>query len=586
MKTVSIHLGHNATVALFEDGRVMAVLSQERCDNIKNSAAFPAEALYAILSEIGWTVEDLDNVCICGKQIYPTKVYDYLFSQENTMVNRNWLVSFAKNMRDSWIGRTIPYPFDWMHAFNSKRLRGEGGKELSVNLQRVGLSNKPIVYVDHHECHARSAYHALETSEKQQQALIFTMDGSGDDLCATVTIADGNGRWERIAVTPPHASLGGIYSNTTRFLGMKILEHEYKVMGLAPYAKEQYMLSTYERVFKPVIRLSDKNSLTFESTVNASTFYDYLCKHGVGERFDNLSAALQYLTETLVTQWIANGIKQTGISRVFTGGGVFMNVKLNRKIQEMKEVEQVFFMPSCGDESNPIGAGYHQAVQSGVKPEALDHLYLGLSYLNSEIEEFLVRNDCYRKFTISQHDDIEEVIAGLLSKREIVARFAGRCEWGARSLGNRAILAHPSHMESFYTVNDYIKSRDFWMPFAPSILDSAASRYLKGYDPQRSKAPHMITAFAATELGVDHLRAALHQGDHTLRPQVVEEVVNSSYYKLISMFEEKTGVGAVLNTSLNLHGYPLAATPEQALSTFENSGLMHIALGSFLMSKK
>ena len=263
-----------------------------------------------------------------------------------------------------------------------------------------------------------------------------------------------------------------------------------------------------------------------------------------------------------------------------------MNVKLNRRIQEISGLECVGFMPSCGDESNPIGACYDFAISQGQNPLPLRNLYLGVSYSDSEIHALLQRDGLPEKYMIEHVPDMEDRISCLLSQREIVARFAGRCEWGARSLGNRAILAHPGHMESFYTVNDYIKSRDFWMPFAPSIIDTAAPKYLQGYDPSLVKAPHMITAFSASELGVQHLRAALHQGDHTLRPQVVEQADSPDYYRLIKCFEQKTGVGAVLNTSFNLHGYPLVATPEQALFTLEKSGLKHLALGNYLISKK
>ena len=177
-------------------------------------------------------------------------------------------------------------------------------------------------------------------------------------------------------------------------------------------------------------------------------------------------------------------------------------------------------------------------------------------------------------------------IAELIANREIVARFSGKCEWGARSLGNRAILAHPSHMESFYTINDYIKSRDFWMPFAPTILDKNAHSYLKNYNSSKIKAPYMITAFEATKLGVQHLRAALHQADHTLRPQVLEYNANPSYYRLIENFEKRTGIGAILNTSYNLHGFPLVSSLDQAIMTIENSELKFIAIGDFLLQKK
>ena len=586
MKILSVHLGHNATAALAEDGAIIGVLSQEKCDNVKNSAAFPLDAINELLSEHEWTTDDIEEVVISGNDVYPSRAYDYLFEAKNRIVDTSPLVSAIKRLRDGVAGRIFPWPFDAMRKYRVEKLTAEGHAELKASLEALGLGDRPRSHVEHHLCHARAAFHALQPTDSHEPALIFTMDGSGDGLCATVTKVDENGRLERLAETPASASLGGVYSNTTRFLGMKILEHEYKVMGLAPYAKEQYMLETYERIFKQAIWLSKSNPLVFESYGNTAKFYDYLAKTAVGERFDNMAAALQYLTEELVTQWIRNAIKATGIRRVFTGGGVFMNVKLNRRIQEMEEVEQAYFMPSCGDESNPIGACYDKAVSKGITTTPLSNLYLGVSYSNEKIEELIETHDLKNKYTIEKHDDIEDAIAGLLAERQIVARFAGRCEWGARSLGNRAILAHPSHMESFYTVNDYIKSRDFWMPFAPSMLDTEAPKYLRDYHPEKAKAPHMITAYAATELGVQHLRAALHQGDHTLRPQVVEASASPDYYRLISLFKEKTGVGSVLNTSFNLHGFPLVATPEQALMTFDQSSLGYLALGSYLLSKK
>ena len=585
MRLLAIHLGHNSTAALSNGGEIVGVLSQEKCDNIKNSAIFPKDAILKLLSELDWDIDDIDQVIVSSTEIYPPIAYEYLFDSRNEIKPTSSAVALGKKVRDSIIGKLFPFIFQWLKNYRVKILTDQGMQYLSNELKAIGLGKIPVEYVDHHLCHARASYHALEETKKEEPGLIFTMDGSGDGLCATVTLTDGKGGWKRIAATPENASLGGVYSNTTRFLGMKILEHEYKVMGLAPYAKEKYMLETYERIFKPVIWLSSDNPLVFESKINTSNFYDYLGQTAVGERFDNMAAALQYLTEELVIQWIRSAIQQTGVRRIFTGGGVFMNVKLNRRIQEMVEVEQAHFMPSCGDESNPIGASYDYAVRSGSMTKPLNNLYLGVSYSNKEIEEFIESNNLRERYEITYYDDIEEKIAELLADREIVARFSGRCEWGARSLGNRAILAHPSHMESFYTINDYIKSRDFWMPFAPSMLDTAASKYLEDYDPNKAKAPYMITAYAATELGVMHLRAALHQGDHTLRPQVVEEYTNPGYYRLITLFEGMTGVGGVLNTSFNLHGYPLVATLEQALSTFDNSDLNYLAVNNFLISK-
>ena len=584
MNILAIQTGHNATIALLRDGVITSVLSQEKLDNIKNSAVFPQQAIQAVLDQEKLSTADIHQIAVASLVVYPQHCFDYLFNRYNTIEDRSITLRFAKRLEKGLVGRMFPWVFSQLREVRQKNLMLLGQQHLDQRLAETGLSDKLRTHIEHHTCHARAAYHGLDPSQGREDALIFTLDGSGDGLCATVTRVGPNGRWERLATTPARSSLGGIYSNTTRYLGMKILEHEYKVMGLAPYSKTYYR-ETYERIFKDILILDPVDPLRFVSRVDTSLFFDYLVEQAIGERFDNIAGALQHLLEERVTEWIREAIKKTAIRRIFTSGGVFMNVKLNKRIQEMEEVNQAFFMPSCGDECNPIGAAYALAVQQGIPVQPLRDIYLGLEYSDKLLQAFIEHNGLHNRYQVLKPDKIEEAIAELLANQQVVGRFAGRCEWGARSLGNRAILAHPSHLESFYTVNDLIKARDFWMPFAPTILDTTAHRYLENYNPKKVEAPYMITAFRATSLGIKHLRAAMHQGDQTIRPQVLVEKANPEYYQLIQAFERRTGVGAVLNTSLNLHGNPLAATPEQALLTFENSGLRHLALGGFLLSK-
>ena len=581
MKALALHLGHNATAAIMEDGAILGALSQEKIDGIKNSSAMPIGAAEALCEYAGWPLDSVDHVILSSRLVYRPDAFATITDRKQRHYSTNPALAAARWL-ERGLGKILPAPFEVARAQLRRRQQAAGEQYLAECLRKFRLDRKPLSRFDHHLCHARAAYHCYPTP-KDRPTLIFTLDGEGDGISATVNRADPDGTWTRLAETPAHDSLGWIYSGTTRFLGMRILEHEYKVMGLAPYAK-QYFLSTYDRLFAPAIN-TDHTGLRFQAPFHTAHFYDYLVDNGVGERFDNLAAAVQHLIEERVTTWVRNAIARSGIRTLATGGGVFMNVKLNMKLQKLPEIARIDFMPSCGDESLPIGALYEFASRNGMKPQALPDLYLGVDYDDSAISAFIAAEQLGTRYEVSRPDDIGTRVAALLADGEVVARFAGRGEWGARSLGNRAILAHPSRMESFYTVNDQIKSRDFWMPFAPTILDSFAERYLSGYDPAKVDASYMITAFDVRPDAVPYLRAALHQGDMTARPQVLRREANPGYYAVIERFSEITGVGAVLNTSLNLHGQPLVATPRQALYTFENSGLRNLALGPYLVRK-
>jgi carbamoyltransferase len=366
---------------------------------------------------------------------------------------------------------------------------------------------------------------------------------------------------------------------------MKPLEHEYKVMGLAPYASPEGVEKSYE-VLKKAITLKE-DSLRFYSPIKTPNFKDYIRKNLYLHRFDWIAGAVQRLTEELVTKWIKKWINKTGIHDVALAGGVFMNVKLNLKIMEMPEVNKFFVFPSCGDESLAIGAAYYgyekicKEKGKNVDIEPLGDLYKGPEYSNEYIEKIL-REEKNLKFKFL--DNIEEKIAELLSNKEIVARFAGRMEWGARALGNRSILADASNYEVVKIINEMIKQRDFWMPFAPTIIKEREDDYI--INPKKVPAPYMILAFNSKEKSKKDLIAAMHPYDYTLRPQVLEKETNERYYKIIKIFEETTKRGGILNTSFNLHGHPIVCSPEDAIYVFKNSGLKYLALENWLIEKK
>lgn len=248
----------------------------------------------------------------------------------------------------------------------------------------------------------------------------------------------------------------------------------------------------------------------------------------------------------------------------------------------------MFAFPSCGDESLSLGAVWLEHYrQSGPEVTAEKHhlrdLYLGRSFTETEIKGALKKQLAGSGSAVRECSDIDDEVAALLADNRIVARFSGRMEWGARALGNRSILANPREWRNVEEINSMIKKRDFWMPFAPSVLAEESDRYLM--NPKGIQSPFMMLAYDTQPGAANEIGAAIHPRDKTARAQCVERDVSPEYWSLIKGFENRTGVPAVLNTSFNLHGYPLVYSPEDAIDVFLRSGLSHLAIGNSLVSK-
>jgi carbamoyltransferase len=266
-----------------------------------------------------------------------------------------------------------------------------------------------------------------------------------------------------------------------------------------------------------------------------------------------------------------------------------MNVKLNQKISEVSEVKSLTVVPSAGDESTVLGAclyGYLEATKNSdhQKVWGVKDLYLGTEYCESEISKELDKLGARNRFKIEKPANINIRIAKLLAENNVVARMDGRMEFGARALGNRSILANPSKFEQVKVINEMIKNRDFWMPFAASVLEEDAERYF--INPKKIPASFMAITFNTRAIAWRDLQAAIHPYDRTCRPQIVSKSTNPAYYEIINEFKKLTGIGGILNTSFNLHGEPNVESVVDALHTLNDSGLSYLALGPFLISKK
>lgn len=558
MIVLGINDGHDAGVCLFKSGRVVLCSSEERRINRKNYAGVPASSLVEVFERTGINPEDVDFVTLSSlvRTTVPTA--------DEKPINKllRPLYSLARTESATRVGRQI-----------LRRVRRK--RALIQHLQQIGLGDKPLLPLDHHACHAATAFYHRPWTE---DAVVLTLDGAGDGLCATVSIGRGNDL-EVIAVTPKfHSPAAWFYSAITAHLGLKPYEHEYKVMGMAPYGQAERTIAQLRGMFTV-------DGLRFRNNTGriGPRFQKYLHQKLYKQRFDNVAAACQQVFEELLVEWVKNAVAATGIRRVCAAGGGFLNVKANKLIRELPEVDSLYVYPASDDGGTPVGAailGYlHLCREHKLEPEfdLPRDMYLGLEFSDEDCERAAEASGLpYRRM-----DDPAADIAELLASGRIVARFAGREEIGPRALGNRSILADPRDLKVIQKLNFAIKQRDFWMPFAASVLEEDVTRYIKN----PSGWPfYMIEAFDTTAQGAADLAAGTHPFDRTVRPQVVNEL-NSGYRDVIRAFKARTGVGGILNTSFNLHGSPIVGTPAVAIETLRNSGLDALALGPYLVVK-
>lgn len=589
MKVISIAPGHNATLAYFDNGRCLSVLHEEKFSNIKNHVGFPERALAYLLEQ--HPVNEIDKFVFTTNQQFTlnvpgtttNKLAGQVESASRGSLRRifNWLEyktgfkPFFSGIRNGLLNYFVS-PKAWDKTFQWLD-------------NTYGIPRSKIASIDHHLCHALTPVFFFGLSQGNEKSLLITVDGAGDNASSKIFIFDpASGSHQQIACTDFDSSIGLVYAEATKFLGMKVNEHEYKVMGLAAYVSEEKYYGAVYRKLRSMIWL-DRDKLEFRSKFNTNVSSLFYRDNFPYVRFDNIAAATQKLTENLVIDLIQAAVEKTGIRRVALSGGVFMNVKMNQRISSLSCLDKAYFQPSCGDESLVIGGACKTYLDAKIPLTPINSMYHGHAYTNAEVEEYLRSHGCLEKYQVEFIEDIESHIALLLSQYQIVARFSGACEWGARSLCNRGILGNASDLKTFFEINDMIKMRDFWMPFAPTILADWCPKYVQDWDTLAPKigesAKYMIVTVNSTPLAQQHLRAAIHQKDKTLRPQVVEPADNPKLHALLKKYEALTGMGGVMNTSLNIHGYPLVGTLDQAIFTLENSGLKHLALENWLVSK-
>ena len=595
MKILAITLEKCSGCAVLVDDKIIFSASEERYSRIKSDSSFPKNSISDALSFTGLKGTDFDKIIICGNKLsllaplmneYSTfSVDDQIRAMEeywypNLVLGKN--KSFLEVFKDKINLEQFPFNTEIGKNFDIFKLHNpyteEDGKNVSSFFKQIiasllGIEQEKIIHMEHDWCHA--AYALYGSPIRDDNTLIVTADAWGDDLSGTLSVySKEKGQIERVKeYNHNDFQLARIYRYTTLVLKMLANEHEYKVMGLASYYNGP-MIEKVEKVFDKMLQ---SDGLEFIFNKEVLDIYDYLKNNLKNFRFDHIAAGLQSFTEKILVNWFSNTISRYNAKSVVFSGGVSMNVKANMKISQIPKIEKFFVCGAGTDETLPIGACYHWAEMNGIKPKLLDTLYLGSNALYDEKDI-----SSLAQYTIKKFNSEEQILEQILENK-IVAVCRGRMEMGQRSLGNRSIIADPRTRSNVEKINNSIKKRDFWMPFAPVILEEYQDLLIK--NPKKIDSPFMTIAFE-TKDGKNKFPAAVHQADGTARAQLLKKEQNPILWNLIFKFYEKTGIPALLNTSFNLHGEPIVRTIQDALRVFDKSELEVLWLDEHIIEKK
>ena len=595
MKILAITLEKCSGCAVLVDDKIIFSASEERYSRIKSDSSFPKNSINDALSFTGLKGTDFDKIIICGNKLsllaplmneYSTfSVDDQTRAMEeywypNLVLGKN--KSFLEVFKDKINLEQFPFNTEIGKNFDIFKLHNpyteEDGKNVSSFFKQIiasllGIEQEKIIHMEHDWCHA--AYALYGSPIRDDNTLIVTADAWGDDLSGTLSVySKEKGQIERVKeYNHNDFQLARIYRYTTLVLKMLANEHEYKVMGLASYYNGP-MIEKVEKVFDTMLQ---NDGLEFIFNNEVLDIYDYLKNNLKNFRFDHIAAGLQSFTEKILVNWFSNTISRYNAKSVVFSGGVSMNVKANMKISQIPKIEKFFVCGAGTDETLPIGACYHWAEMNGIKPKPLDTLYLGSNAVYDEKDI-----SSLAQYTVKKFNSEEQILEQILENK-IVAVCRGKMEMGQRALGNRSIIADPRTRSNVEKINNSIKKRDFWMPFAPVILEEYQDLLIQ--NPKKIDSPFMTIAFE-TKDGKNKFPAGVHQADGTARAQLLKKEHNPILWNLIFKFYEKTGIPALLNTSFNLHGEPIVRTIQDALRVFDKSELEVLWLDEHIIEKK
>jgi carbamoyltransferase len=553
---------HDASACVVIDGKIVAMLEEERFTRRKHTDGFPERAIEGCLKLAGITCADIDHLAV---SIQPTK---------------DWPAKLEYGLRNFANARPFVRHELWNGWFKQRDLKRWVRQHFGEGPGQPGIH-----FVPHHLAHAAGSFLASPFDE----AAILSLDGSGE--WATSFLGSGRGlevRCLQESFFP--MSLGSFYEAATEFCGFKPNYDEGKTMGLAPFGDPM----VYGRQASQLAQIGDDGSIR----IDLSPFsYQFWGKQRCGERFHqvfgkprqpdepfaerhhHVAAAFQFVLEECALKLCRVLRQRTKSRHLVIAGGVALNSVMNGRLLREAGFDDIYVMPAAGDNGTSIGAAlyvYHSVL--GLPRVAVhDDPYLGTAHSDESIEKLL--RQCKLPFT--RHADVASVAAGLLAEGKILGWLQGRMEIGPRALGNRSILANPAFPDMKDKINAEVKHREAYRPFAPSTPVEAKDRYfdIQGDSPFMLKVCDVLPAMKPVIPAITHV-------DGSARLQTVEARINPLYHNLLSKFGAITGVPVLLNTSFNIQGEPIIESPLQAIRCFYSTGLDYLVMGSYVIDKR
>jgi carbamoyltransferase len=538
---------HDASAALLVDGEIVSAIEEERLNRIKHTNKFPSYAIQAVLCDRGLSLEDVDLFCCSGSEEFLETHFRISHYRDSSQVN---LLSPRE-----FLGQLFKKAFDF------------------------DLDETRICFVDHHIAHAACSFY-LSGFDK---SLIVTLDAVGERISGRVLYGGKNEMKAKHSISEIN-SLGHYYVWVSKFIGYDLFD-EYKVMGLAPYGNP----AKYRELFSKFYKLLPQGKFEIYRDYIHTLLFDIGNPRRKGQPFDQLymdvAASLQESIETIILHILEYYSQTSGFDKLCLAGGVAHNCSANGKILSSGLFKEIFVQPASHDGGNSIGAAvYTYLTRPGVKEiKKLEHVYIG-TQIEGDTELSRILEGWKSFIYFSKEKDIERKAAEVIYSGKVIGWVQGRSEFGPRALGNRSILADPRPPENKDIINRMVKKREAYRPFAPSVIEEKAGDYFE-VSLNGTNLDFMTFAVDVKKQYQQVLGAVTHV-DGTARIQTVSKTQNPRYWNLINEFGKLSGIPILLNTSFNNNVEPIVNTAEDAIVCFLTTGLDHLVIGDYLISKE